>query len=123
MDTNVNYTIVGAFVIVLTSFMILGIIWLSSGFGGEEYSTYAVMMQESVSGMSVDSPVEFNGVNVGTIKSIKLEPKNPKLVKILLEVKNDTPITQGTIATIDTKGITGVTFIALKDKSTDLRPL
>jgi len=123
MDTNVNYTIVGAFVIILLSAIILAIIWLSSGFSFEQYSTYMVYMQESVSGLSIDSPVEFNGVNVGTVHSIELNRQNPQLVELLLSVKSNTPITQGTVATLTTRGVTGITYIALKDKSTDLRKL
>lgn len=123
METNVNYTIVGAFVISLATVIILGIIWLSSGFSVETYSTYLVYMQESVSGLSIDAPVEYNGVKVGAVKSINLNQHNPHLVELQLNIKTGTPITEGTVATLDSKGITGITFIALKDKSTNLTPL
>lgn len=82
-----------------------------------------VYMQESVSGLSIDSPVEFNGVNVGTVKSVDLNDQNPQLVELLLTVKSSTPVTQGTVATLTTRGVTGLTYVALKDKSTDLRKL
>lgn len=123
METNVNYTVVGAFVIIIIVAIVLAIIWLSSGFTFEAYSTYMVYMQESVTGLNIDSPVEFNGVNVGQVKSMELNHKNPQLVELLLSVKSSTPVTRGTIATLNTKGITGITYIALKDKSTDLRRL
>jgi phospholipid/cholesterol/gamma-HCH transport system substrate-binding protein len=123
METNVHYTLVGAFMIALISLTVFAIIWLSSGFSFEQYSTYIVYMKESVSGLNIDSPVEFNGVNVGTVTTIKLSHKNPELVELLLKIDNTTPITQGTSATLNTRGVTGITYIALKDKSTDLRPL
>lgn len=123
METNVNYTIVGAFVITLLTATILAIIWLSSGFHFERYATYALYMQESVSGLNIDSPVEYNGVNVGTVKSLELDEKNPHLVEVLLNIKTTTPITVGTVATLATRGITGIAFIALKDKSTDRHKL
>lgn len=123
METNVNYTIVGAFVIVLIAAIVLGIIWLSSGLTLERYNTYLVYMQESVSGLGSDSLVEYNGVVVGKIKNIELNHKNPQLVEVLLDIKSTTPITRGTVAMLSTRGITGLAFIALKDKSTDLRPL
>lgn len=123
METNVNYTIVGAFVITLLTAIILAIIWLSSGFSFDQYKIYLVYMQESVSGVSVDSPVEFNGVDVGTVKSISLNRKNPQLVELLLSIKSDTPLTKGTVATLNSRGFTGIAYVALKDKSTDLRPL
>lgn len=123
METNINYTMVGAFVITLVSLTVFGIIWLSSGFSFEHYSTYMIFMQESVSGLNIESPVEFNGVNVGTVSVIRLSHKNPELVEVLLKVKSTTPVTQGTVATLNTRGVTGITYVALKDKSTDLRPL
>lgn len=123
METNVSYTIVGMFVITLLAAIIFAIIWLSSGFSFEQYRTYLVYMQESVSGLSLDSPVEFNGVNVGTVKSIELNHKNPELVEVLLSINKDTPVTRGTVATLNSRGFTGIAYVALKDKSTDLRPL
>jgi len=123
METNVHYTIVGAFVISLVAALVLSILWLSSGFSTQTYSLYMVYMQESVSGLSIDSAVEYNGVNVGAVKSIQLDPNDPHLVDLVLKIKSDTPVTRGTSATLTTRGITGLAFMALKDKSADLRPL
>ncbi len=123
METNVNYTIVGAFVIALLTAIVLAIIWLSSGFSFQHFNTYLIYMQESVSGLSIDSPVEFNGVQVGSVKSITLNHKNPQLVELLISIQNTTPVTQGTTATLNSRGFTGIAYLALKDKSTDLRPL
>ncbi len=123
VDTNINYTLVGTFVLALITFIVLAIIWLSSGFAFVHYKTYAVYIRESVSGLSIDSPVEFNGVDVGNVSNIQLNPHHPEIVTILLKVKSSTPITQGTIATLNSRGITGGTYVALKDKSTNLAPL
>lgn len=121
MEPDVHYTLVGAFVIVLTAFIVLGIIWLSSGFKFEKYNSYLVYMQESVSGLSVDSSVEYNGVDVGTVKSIALNRRNPALVEVIVSIKSTTPITRGTVATLTTRGLTGVVYIALKEKTKDPR--
>jgi phospholipid/cholesterol/gamma-HCH transport system substrate-binding protein len=123
VDTHVNYTAVGAFVILLFAAIIFSIIWLSSGFSFEHYSPYIVYMQESVTGLSPDALVEYNGVDVGTVEKIEINHKNPQLVELLLRVKNNTPITQGTVATLNSRGLTGLTYISLKDKGSDLRPL
>jgi phospholipid/cholesterol/gamma-HCH transport system substrate-binding protein len=123
METNVNYTIVGVFVVSLLAVIILGIIWLSAGFSVEKYTMYRVYMTESVSGLSIDAPVEYNGVNIGAVKSIKLNSHNPHLVDILLQIKSNTPITQATRATLNIRGLTGITYMALQDKGSDMRPL
>ncbi|MEO8402361.1 MAG: MlaD family protein [Gammaproteobacteria bacterium] len=123
MDSKVNYAAVGGFVLLLITFLILGIIWLSSGFSVEKYTTYAVYMQEAVTGLSIDATVEYNGVNVGSVKSITINKHDPHLVNLQLYIETDTPITQGTTARLNTRGVTGITYIALKDDGSDLRPL
>ncbi len=123
METNVNYTIVGAFVISLTALIIFFIIWLSAGISWQKYTTYKVYMKEAVSGLSIDAPVEYNGVNVGQVKSIKINNKNPQLVELLLNIKKDAPITEGTRAKLDLRSIAGVTFISLEDKGKNMTPL
>lgn len=123
MDTKVNYALVGTFVIFLVAAIVLSIIWLSSGLNIKEYKTYQVNMQEAVTGLSIDATVEFNGVNVGAVKKIALHPDDPKSVELLLKVRSNTPITQGTVATLATRGLTGITYIALKDKGEDKKPL
>ena len=123
MDTKVNYTIVGTFVIFLVAAIILSIIWLSSGLSAQNYSIYQVNMQEAVTGLSIDATVEFNGVNVGNVKSITLNKQDPQSVVLLLNVKADTPVTRGTIATLGTRGLTGITYIALKDRGENLSKL
>ncbi len=119
METNVRYTIVGAFVLILFAAIILGTIWLSSGLSIETYDIYKVYMKESVSGLSADAAVEFNGVNVGTVKKIQISHTNPNLVELLLRVRSNTPISEGTRASMNMRGLTGVTFISLVDKTTD----
>src|SRR4051812_27784006 len=107
MDTKVNYTTVGIFVITLVAFIVLSIIWLSAGLGFQQYKIYKVYMAESVSGLSQDSAVEFNGVSVGTVKSINIDHANPQLVTLLLNIQADTPISQGTKAMLNGRGLTG----------------
>ena len=123
MQTNVNYTIVGAFVIILVAAITMSVIWLSSGFSFEQYSTYAIYMDESISGLSINATVEYNGVSVGSVKDIQLTKKNPRLVVLLVSISDEAPVTRGTVASISTRGLTGLVYIALKDNGNDLRPI
>lgn len=121
METNINYTAVGAFVIFLTACLVFSIIWLSSDIASAgEFSTYQVYMKESVSGLSQDAAVEYNGVNVGTVSNIQINLKNPQLVELLLKIKNDIPITQGTRAKLDVRSLSGVAYVALEDQGKNL---
>lgn len=123
METNVNYTVVGAFVIAFVATIVVIVVWLSSGITGASYTYYKVFMQESVGGLSKDASVEFNGVQVGTVYKIKLNPNRPQMVELLLKVKKNTPITMGTRAKLDLRSFGGTTYMQLEDKGTDLRPI
>lgn len=123
METNVNYTAVGAFVILLFAFIVLAIIWLSAGFSTLQYTTYKVYMKEAVTGLSIDSSVEYNGVNVGSVSSIKIDLKNPHFVELLLRIQADTPITAGTRAKLNVRTLSGTAYMLLEDKGDDMTPL
>ncbi|HLB58170.1 MAG TPA: MlaD family protein [Gammaproteobacteria bacterium] len=123
METNVNYTVVGTFVITLTALIIFGIIWLCSGLSFQTYSTYQVYMKESVSGLNIDAPVLYNGVNVGTVSDVEIDKKNPHLVSLLLKIKSDTPITEGTRAKLNVRSLSGIAYMELEDKGTNMNRL
>lgn len=114
MDTKVNYTVVGLFVILLGATLIVFILWLTSLKHYKVYNTYVVYMHEEVSGLNVRSPVRYNGVKVGYVKSIRLNPKDPQQVMLVLRIQEGTPITTSTIATVMSEGITGLDYVGLK---------
>lgn len=123
MEPRVNYTVVGIFVIVLIAAVALMIIWLSSGLTGKSYNIYRVYMNESVTGLSPNAPVKYNGVDVGYVKEMQLDRLNPQQVELLLNIETDAPITKSTTATLTTQGLTGVAYIDLRNKSGDTTPL
>ena len=123
MGNKVNYTIVGIFVIVLTAALIGGILFLSNTRRSAEYNTYLVYMNEAVSGLSIQAPVKYNGVDVGYVEDINLNTVNLQQVVLTLKIKRDTPITQSTVATLMSQGVTGITYVGLKATQTQSPPL
>jgi phospholipid/cholesterol/gamma-HCH transport system substrate-binding protein len=90
------------------------------------YATYQINTQDPVSGLAVDAPIEFHGVEVGKVKHIRLV--NPRSVAILLSIDGGAPVTSATVATITsrglaTRGYTGYVYISLDDDGIDSRPL
>lgn len=123
MEAKTNYTMVGLTVLILTAALLAAALWLSVGFDQKKYKTYAVYIHEAVSGLSEESPVKFNGVQVGYVKKIELNRLDPQQVKILLDIEEGTPVTTSTNATLISQGITGVTYVGLSATSSDLSPL
>lgn len=117
MDTKVNYVVVGLFVVILTFATAISTIWIAGGHHSKQYDTYVTFSNEAVDGITLKSPVKFNGVDVGYIDKILLNPKNPQEVRLEMKIVEGTPINQSTVATIRAQGITGYTYIGLHAKS------
>jgi phospholipid/cholesterol/gamma-HCH transport system substrate-binding protein len=114
MEARVNYAIVGAFVLVLGAALIGGILWLSSGGATRKaYDTYVSYMDESVSGLSLDAPVRYRGVEVGRVRRIALAPSNIEQVQLTMEIERGTPVKVDTVAILRTQGLTGIGYIEL----------
>lgn len=113
METKFNYAVVGLFVILFTIVFFILMIWLSVGLSGKSYVDYLVIMQESVSGLSVKAPVKYSGVEVGYVKSITLRKSDQSQVRVLLSVEQGVPITTSTRAELDNQGLTGIGYIEL----------
>ena len=125
MTPKTSYVLVGLFVLMLGAALIATILWLTTGGPPKDYEEYYVLMTESVSGLSVDSPVKYKGVNRGRVRRIELDPENPELVRLTLLVLEDTPVNVDTVATLEQQGLTGISAINLSGgspNSAELRP-
>ncbi|MFT6397284.1 MAG: phospholipid/cholesterol/gamma-HCH transport system substrate-binding protein [Bradymonadia bacterium] len=105
--------LVGAFVIALGLALVTILVWLSSARGDESYSTYVAYVSESVAGLNENAKVQYNGVDIGHVGSIELDPSDPQLVRVTLEIEEGTPIKADTTATLTSSGITGVARMEL----------
>lgn len=114
MDTKVNYTVVGLFVILLGAAAIILFLWLSAFKHRQSYNTYLVYMHEEVSGIGPQTPIRFNGVKVGYVKKVELNPADLQQVILTLKIREHTPVTTSTIATLRSEGIMGSDYVALK---------
>jgi phospholipid/cholesterol/gamma-HCH transport system substrate-binding protein len=114
MEYRVKYTIVGIFVIFLTIAVIIAGYWLSEGRHNKQYRDYIIYTNESVDGMSDQAPVKFNGVTVGYVDSLSINPSNMQQVRLRVRIEKHIPITKATIASTKAQGITGMTFISLR---------
>ena len=113
MDRKINYAMVGLFVILLGASWVAISLWLSLGDFSSQYTTYRVYMDESVSGLYVDAPVKYRGVDVGKVRTIKLNPEVPGQVQLTLDIESGAPIKEDTIAVLTVQGLTGIAFVDL----------
>ena len=114
MEDKINFAVVGVFVLVLSAGLIGGVLWFSSGKSyGTVYETYLTYMKESVSGLNLNAPVRYLGVEVGHVQKIALAPGNVEQVKLTLAIERGTPVKVDTVAVLQTQGLTGLAFVEL----------
>lgn len=112
------------FAAVLVASLLAGVGWYVASAAG--YTTYQISTKDPVSGLIVDAPIEFHGVDVGKVKHIELV--DPRTIRILLSVRDGVPVSSATVATITsrglaTRGFTGYVYVALEDVGEDRRPI
>ena len=124
MEAKFNFAVVGAFVLLLGTVLIGGVLWLTSGrYYGKSYDTYLAYLTESVSGLNVNAPVKYRGVDVGFVRGIVLNPANVEEVQLTLSIQRDTPVKQDTVATLQTQGLTGIAYVELMGGRKESPPL
>ncbi len=119
-----NYSLVGAFVLLLSAAAVGVVLWLASGGAWRQpVDMYLAMSDESVAGLNVDAPVKFNGVDVGKVSAIALDPTNHERVRLSFAIQRGTPIKQDTVAVLKTQGLTGIAYVELTGGAIDSPPL
>ncbi|MGB5306722.1 MAG: MlaD family protein [Gammaproteobacteria bacterium] len=119
MERKVNYALVGLFVIALGAAWLVISLWLTLGDFRTQYTTYHVYMDESVSGLYMDAPVKYRGVEIGKVREIKLNPRTTDQVQLTLAIESSVPIKTDTIAVLTVQGLTGIAFVDLTGGSLD----
>src|SRR3974390_1283911 len=80
MENRARYAVIGAFVLacLLAGFAFVSGIPNTGGMGAR--AVYAVRFNEPIGGITTGASVLFNGIRVGAVSSIKLEPNDPRQV-------------------------------------------
>ena len=73
---------------------------------------------DSVEGLSSSAPVTLNGLAIGRITAITINPKTGKLI-VEMQIKSDFPISQSSTATIYEPGLIGGKQIAINPNLAD----
>jgi phospholipid/cholesterol/gamma-HCH transport system substrate-binding protein len=114
MENRAHYVLIGSFVLVFAFAMFGFVYWLQNVGGLGQQTIYRVRFEQPVSGLTVGSGVLFNGIRVGTISELKLDPSVPNRLTASISVNPATPIRSDTQVDVTYQGLTGAPAIALK---------
>jgi phospholipid/cholesterol/gamma-HCH transport system substrate-binding protein len=116
METRARYLVIGAFVLVCIFAGFGFVYWLRNNTGIGR-TIYRVDFEQPVSGLTPGASVLFNGLRVGAVVSLALDPQDPKRVTMMIAVDRGTPIRADTQVDISFQGLTGAPAISLKGGS------
>lgn len=113
MERNANYALVGLATTILFVGLIFFVIWLARLQTAQDYDTYDVVFTEPVRGLSPGGFVFFNGIRVGEVTDIDLDPNNPNRVVTRVRLDGETPVRTTSRAQLEPQGVTGVNVIGI----------
>lgn len=103
----------GLFLLVLMAATTVIIYWL--GHFERERNHYVISTRESVSGLNPESVVFYRGIAVGKVLKIQFDPNDSGTILVPIEVDKNITLTKDVYATLQLKGVTGLTQINLQD--------
>lgn len=111
METKANYLMIGGFVLGVLALAFVFVFWMTNLAGGGK--RYYIVFDGSVAGLTTGSSVGFNGIKVGEVQSLALDPADARKVQVLISVHSDTPVRENSRATMQSLGLTGGTGIQI----------
>jgi phospholipid/cholesterol/gamma-HCH transport system substrate-binding protein len=114
METRAPYALIGLFVLAAIGAAFGFVFWLHNTGGLGERAVYRVRFENTVSGLLTGAAVLFNGIRVGEVTDLGLNPDNPREVMATITVAATTPVRADTQAGLEFQGLTGVPVISLQ---------
>jgi phospholipid/cholesterol/gamma-HCH transport system substrate-binding protein len=113
METRAPYALIGFLVLAIVGGVFGFVYWLHNTGGLGERMIYRVRFENTVSGLLTGAAVLFNGIRVGEVTGLNLDPGNPRPVIATIAVVSATPVRTDTQAGLEYQGLTGVPVISL----------
>lgn len=112
MESRANYALVGLFTLAVLAALFGFVYWFNSGLAGRKQDV-RVIFSGTVTGLGRGSSVLFNGLRVGEVTRIELQPDDPRRIYAVIQVDSSTPLRVDTRARIEAQGLAGVVAVQL----------
>jgi phospholipid/cholesterol/gamma-HCH transport system substrate-binding protein len=123
METRANYALIGAFTLAVILAVFGFVFWFSGPSKATARRGFDVVFTGSVSGLSRGGAVTFNGLRVGDVTHLGLNPNDPGEVIAHIEIDKRMPVKTDTRARLEFSGLTGVAALALSGGTASTPPL
>ena len=123
METRASHVLIGAFAFATLILGFLFVLWLGKLSLDREWEYYDIVFTEAVTGLTVGGAVQYNGIQIGEVRKLSLDPKDPARVIAHTRIAGDTPVKVDTRAKLALTGLTGVAVIQLSGGTANAAPL
>ncbi|MEO6103835.1 MAG: MlaD family protein [Pseudoxanthomonas sp.] len=113
METRANHVLIGLFTILVTLLLIAFALWAANYAANRDWDKYEIIFTEAVTGLGTGAIVQYNGISVGEVQQLRLDPQDPRKVIARIRLRADTPVKIDTKAKLAFIGLTGVAQIQL----------
>jgi phospholipid/cholesterol/gamma-HCH transport system substrate-binding protein len=120
METRANYVLIGTFTLAVIAAAFGFVLWFQSLHTAKARTPLRIIFEGPASGLRDGGSVNFNGIRVGEVVSVKLD--NPRRVVALALIENNAPIRKDTKVGLEFQGLTGVAAISLTGGSDSAPP-
>jgi phospholipid/cholesterol/gamma-HCH transport system substrate-binding protein len=117
METRANYTLIGLFTLLVIAGAFGFVFWFQSGGAVGDRGYYKIAFDGSVNGLRTGSAVMFNGLRVGEVTALALNPKQSQQVMVTVAVDKSVAIRNDTDIGLEFQGLTGIASLSLKGGS------
>ncbi len=113
MERDAHYAAVGIATVALLAAAVVFAMWLARLSFNEEYDVYDIVFYGPVRGLSEGGEVHFNGIRVGEVTDLNLDPQKGDQVIARIRVDATTPVRVTSRAQLEPQGITGLNYIQI----------
>jgi phospholipid/cholesterol/gamma-HCH transport system substrate-binding protein len=121
METRANYVLIGSFTLAVIAAAFGFVLWFQSLHTTKLRSPMNVIFEGPAAGLRNGASVNFNGIRVGEVVSVKLD--NPRRVVARAMIENNAPVRKDTLVGLEFQGLTGVAAISLKGGDENAPPV
>lgn len=107
MENNANYAVVGALATAVLVALFGFIYWFAAPSSNVVVKPYEIVFTGTVSGVARGTEVQFNGIRIGQVTAVGLDPTNSKQVVARIEVEMSSPVRADTKVATGFQGLTG----------------
>ncbi len=113
MESRAHSALIGVFVLLAVAMIIGFIAWFSKAEFDQQYELYEVSFPGPVRGVNAGTEVRFNGLRLGEVTKLRLDPKATNTVLVDLRITAGYPVTTDSYAQLEPSGLTGLNYIQI----------